>query len=393
MISHPPVGRAMHGLAAAWLVSAAALTAAAQTTTGATSTTSTSAANCSTTGITVELEAIDDNTDIVGSNARVPNGAECLDGAPLTFRIRNLPSNTNLIVYAGTGGQDCSRADVRNSTTTDSGCNFLTSMMLQPASGTAGFTTKVNLDDGVNCTSTGDDTTRIYFFPTAGESLMNDYPAYGCYNLRVDARPPTTVTGLNHPRGERLLTLEWEPLNDVTVQKYVAFFDNGTAGGDGGMTDAGVTAQPSDDLDAGGTADDGGVSSTAVGDTNPDCPSSVLREGAILDVTNLPDGIRTESQTGNTSNSLEIDARKLASPVVPVAIAAVDQAGNVGPLSEVVCMEIVDTIGFWEQYKNKGGAAEGGCACSAGPQAGAASATPIGLVMLGLWLRARRRRT
>jgi uncharacterized protein (TIGR03382 family) len=61
---------------------------------------------------------------------------------------------------------------------------------------------------------------------------------------------------------------------------------------------------------------------------------------------------------------------------------AIDPAGNQGPASEAVPGTPVETIGFWEGYKNAGGEATG-CAAAGGALA------PLGL--LGVALLRRRR--
>lgn len=103
------------------------------------------------------------------------------------------------------------------------------------------------------------------------------------------------------------------------------------------------------------------------------------------------------SLTGNTGSALIAD-NVGGAPLenfkeYAVAIAAIDQFGNVGPLSSVFCETPEPTTDFWENYKNAGGAAGGGI-CSvdgAGLPVGSITVMSVfGLAALGT-LRRRRR--
>lgn len=103
------------------------------------------------------------------------------------------------------------------------------------------------------------------------------------------------------------------------------------------------------------------------------------------------------SLTGNTGSALIADTvggKPLENfKEYAVAIAAIDQFGNVGPLSSVFCETPEPTTDFWENYKNAGGAAGGGI-CSvdgAGLPVGSITVMSVfGLAALGT-LRRRRR--
>jgi MYXO-CTERM domain-containing protein len=104
------------------------------------------------------------------------------------------------------------------------------------------------------------------------------------------------------------------------------------------------------------------------------------------------------SLTGNTGSALIADSvggQPLENfKTYAVAIAAIDQFGNVGPLSSVFCEKPEPTTDFWENYKNAGGEAGGGF-CSvegAGLPVGSVAVTGIfGLALVGAWRRRRER--
>ena len=104
------------------------------------------------------------------------------------------------------------------------------------------------------------------------------------------------------------------------------------------------------------------------------------------------------SLIGNTGSALIADSvgsKPLENfKTYAVAIAAIDQFGNVGPLSSVFCEKPEPTTDFWENYKNAGGEAGGGF-CSvegAGLPVGSIAVTGIfGLALFGA-LRRRRQR-
>lgn len=103
------------------------------------------------------------------------------------------------------------------------------------------------------------------------------------------------------------------------------------------------------------------------------------------------------SLTGNTGSALIADSLG-GKPLenfkeYAVAIAAIDQFGNVGPLSSVFCETPEPTTDFWENYKNAGGGAGGGI-CSvdgAGLPVGSITVMSVfGLAALGTMRRRRR---
>ncbi|MDD9942084.1 MAG: hypothetical protein OXU20_13650 [Myxococcales bacterium] len=328
-------------------------------------------------GVNVRLHAIGgeqtDEQEVRPINARECNGQTTLD-----FALMNLPNSNNLIVYAAAGRMCESRAEremLREENSEQ--CQLLGSEEIVPTAREQ--IVSVRLDEALCPENGGETTVKFVFIPSDTDSNPADPTgSYGCAEFAIDAQPPIAPMGLNEPFGERTLTVRWDSLNDDSVEEYLAFFDNeATASVDGSVP----TVDPDEDA--------GAVDAPTV--ANPDCPSAHVRSGATLDRDNPPPGVGYEAVTGRVATSVDIAASRLKRDIVPVAVAAVDRAGNVGPLSEVVCMEKGDTLGVWEEYRSRGGTAQDGCACSTLGRGHLEGSLPIGLVMLSLLARARRR--
>ena len=334
--------------------------------------------------VSMHLTHIGDDS-VTSTDPRPVSAADCANMAALKFDVRGLPTtNTNLTYYASKGGTaDCTMMAVRNPTNVSDDENPCIQLGATVSYDPNANPLKVEVPITADLCSEGLETdATIYLLPSNSDTISGDVTGYGCFSYKFDAKPPAAPTNLNRPQGERTLTLTWTASSDQSVQQYVAFYDNNVPTGDGPTT-------PTDD-DAGTVlpSSDGGITGT----TNVDCPSDFLIPGEFLDPDNLPDGVGAESETGQFIEKINISGAALDREVTPVAVAAIDRAGNIGPLSEVTCLEKVDTVGLWELYKDNGGQAEGGCACTTLTRHSAAGALPIGVALMGLWWAGRRRR-
>jgi hypothetical protein len=162
--------------------------------------------------------------------------------------------------------------------------------------------------------------------------------------------------------------------------------DAGEDGGDAGDIDAGTTIVCED----GGTSDGGGGGGGA-------CESANLREGIIPDA-EFNSHFECGSITGNAGSSAlcqSADGKPLKNrdPNNPnvtyaVAVAATDPFGNVGKLSAPICEYPEETSDFWQNYRNSGGKAGGGCASAGSPIGSVSALTTITVAVLSM---ARRR--
>jgi hypothetical protein len=75
-----------------------------------------------------------------------------------------------------------------------------------------------------------------------------------------------------------------------------------------------------------------------------------------------------------------------------IAVVAIDQAGNESLVSEIACVKVVPTEGFWDRYQSDPNAVDPGCPCTAMGPAQLESAWPIALSLALCGLSARRRR-
>jgi hypothetical protein len=102
------------------------------------------------------------------------------------------------------------------------------------------------------------------------------------------------------------------------------------------------------------------------------------------------------SITGNTGTSI-VASDVRGTPLVnntryALAVAATDAFGNVGPLSPLQCEYPEITTDFWENYKDAGGHAGGGCDTTESP-AGSIGALVGAIAIVGSMIRRRRNRS
>jgi MYXO-CTERM domain-containing protein len=192
----------------------------------------------------------------------------------------------------------------------------------------------------------------------------------------VDTRGPPAPTKVEAGTGNSLLVVTWTPTTEQSdTQSYNVYCDDGGgSGNDAGTSDAGSGNDASSndaDVDAASSSSSTSSSSSSGGTTTA-CPSSRLPVGKIPPATLRPCG----SATGPAANNAVV--RDLKNNVTyGVAVAAVDNFGNPGVLSEVGCGTPKLTDDFFTLYRGSGGGA-GGC------QTGDANVMPaLALLVLG----------
>jgi hypothetical protein len=200
------------------------------------------------------------------------------------------------------------------------------------------------------CNSEGDVT--LWFLPVDTLGTNANITPYGMYDLPLDTIAPNPPANVKGGDGETQIRITWER-TDSNISRNWLIWDpkpvSGVITTDGGS--AGSAAVTDDD---GGT-DDGIV------DTS--CGSPLLTPGEAIDVDKLPKGLSRKQAVGNVE-SAELSGSDINSPRAAVAVVSQDLAGNFSVLSNVTCVNVVDTSGFWDEYKVNGGDADGGCACS-----------------------------
>ena len=186
----------------------------------------------------------------------------------------------------------------------------------------------------------GDGTRTFFILPVNTERGTDTATVFARVALVYDQTPPSAPTGVKGGAGETEISVGWTQPSD----SYYFWI----------VTDSNVNASGSDG-DAGGS--------------NGGCSSSTLMAGADFDPSvylNKPaDGIwvkylNSKSQrTTISGDDLGVTEGKAA-----VAVIAEDLAHNRSVLSNVDCVDVVPTVGFWDKYKSGGGIADEGCGCA-----------------------------
>ncbi|MEZ4220730.1 MAG: hypothetical protein R3B13_07345 [Polyangiaceae bacterium] len=298
-------------------------------------------------------------------------------------------SGTILEVWVGQGA-DCTDSKVRS----DGQCWKVYSDS-SPGGGVT-ETVKVAVRDVVSqtgpATGTAADCERTDY-PTAGQKvtlyfMLIDGDTVKTHvtfdDVKIDLVGPPAPSGVSAGIGENRLVINWKAPNAEDLSGYRLYCDpppgsaasspashpmavgdaalDGAAGADA-ATDSGSDAASDATASggAGGTAGSAGASGSAgttasggsAGSGNPACPSALVS------------GSRPDSkyQCGTIESAIadSAEARSLVNGTTyAVAVAAVDRAGNSGPLSKVACGTPQEVNDFFELYRRAGGEGGGG---------------------------------
>jgi len=328
------------------------------------------------------------------------NKASCDQG---TIEVQLNGVNTAYLYlepWYSTGSGQCNQGDRNTRVTSSQNCtklSFAGDDSQGQISGRTRFNVVVNI--GPVCAA-GDGDKQLYFLALRSQNSSETTQSFGVLKFTVDTTGPTPATNLSSEPGETQIPLKWDaPADALTTSTAWIVVDPILAGEDqdsGVEDDAAVADDAGTDSDAGTTTD--------ATDTSVQCPSSVLIANSTPDTSTLRDledqgELIIKRISPGSKESTTLDGRDFGLNVNLAAATVVifDQAGNPSTMSNVVCVQVVDTTGFWDQYQANGGTAEPGCACSV-PGArtgrfGFLAALP-GLVLLGVCIarvRSRRR--
>lgn len=255
----------------------------------------------------------------------------------------------------------------------------------------------------------------LYFLLVDGSGQPAQSLTSSNYQTKFDLIGPPAPTAVTAGIGEDQLIVSWEAsvANDLLGYRLYCDPKPGAAapasspmggipvdgGADGAVPDSGADAASSGGAGgaggaagsagvagSGGAAGGGGAATGGSGGSsgNANCPSDALVVGERPD---------SAYQCGSVTGKLATEGK--ASGLVngvgyAVAVAAVDSVGNSGPLSQVACGTPQPVDDFFELYRRAGGKGGGGfCALGAEPAPGAAAASLLALLALGV--RRRRR--
>lgn len=277
--------------------------------------------------------------------------AECEAGASISFQFTMIDqARAQLHLFHGS---NCNDSSIRNDTT-DMSC---TDLFLEYAISTR---TQVDQDIPVSslidCSSTSSGQRTVWVL--ALDEPVSEVTGAGqqtSFPLAFDFEGPAAPTGFTARDGETAATLSWDGSTDEITVYEVYFVENGCDGM-------------------------GTVTTTAFAD--PDNPTVAV------------DHVVSGTETGTTVSLVGFGTGSQHA----VAVRAVDNAGNTGPLSTPVCVTKIDVNTFWDAYCGTGGAggtgghpACTGTGCSATPAA--RDRTPFGLALFALGVLAWRRRS
>lgn len=243
------------------------------------------------------------------------------------------------------------------------------------------------------CVDTGANTlpreVRIYFLAIRSSTVGGDVPATDAVvfdKTKVDLLGPTAPTDITVGIGENALILSYTPSTEQDTLGYRFFCDTGEEAPEedagGGGADAGSDAA-ADAADAGDVGDAGEVA-PSVGEFPgaASCPpSSVLIPGQ------LPAG---RAACGSSRSPKGVASGLTNGLESTVGVAAFDQVGNLGKLSDLVCGTPNPIDDFFKLYRQAGGQAGGGF-CSVGSFPGA-SLVGVGVLSTAMALALRRGR-
>lgn len=276
-------------------------------------------------------------------------------------------------------------------------------------SAAASSTTTTVTDDAGNSTATaGESTVTIYFMIFQNGQYTTPVSSAN-YSVKVKLVGPNACTNVVAGTGDGELVVTWDPpAGDTTVQGYNLYAAaDGTVLGDAGQTvctDASTGTELFDDAgnavldDAGNPifVDDAGNPVTQDAGCTTTGPSTATCSGSSgsIDVSSIScpsggdAGAAICSQVIGTTNSKGTISGLTNGTSYVVAVAAFDQFGNAGAVSNASCSTPQPIDDFWKIYNQDGGNAS--CALEVvGTRGGGAAAALMSIVGL-VFLRRRR---
>jgi len=305
----------------------------------------------------------------------------CQNNAEVEFRLDNVPDREVFDIYVGSAcnttaardqeGDDCElvRPGVEITVTQDLRIRIGAGDIIEAA------------DENVEGCGSASSKPNLWFLAVdnSGTSEAVDSDDYGRLVLNVDTDPPDAPTRIRGGRGENEIPVTWSNGSEE-VDSFEIYVDSGEGTGEP-PSDASV---PPSDPDAGGDAG----TQAGSGQTNSECGTGALREGATADSVS---GYFATSEGSPTATSTELSSANIEGRVAAVAVVAIDEAGNKSTLSEVACVYVVPTTGLKDLVEQNNGEYPQGCPCAATGPAQLDAAWPIGLALTALAYRRRKR--
>jgi hypothetical protein len=231
--------------------------------------------------------------------------AECEAGT-LTVHVDGLPdgdSFPNLEAWLATGNGNCNQAD-RESRSTTSGTSLNCTKLELKNSVRLSSVAELEVELGPACESEGAWT--LYILAMRGEEPQTAAVFYGTLSFDVDVTAPDAPRELHGGTGSSAIPLAWTP--SPGIERYIILFDENAKQREDGS-----------------------------------CGSELLQEGASIAVEDFRAGMSIQVN-GRSVSSAEVDGLYVlgGAGTLGAAIIAVDRAGNMSRLSQVVCLSVVD---------------------------------------------------
>lgn len=332
------------------------------------------------------------------ANQLMISRVDCQSKTTFTFAVKGLAAQKTLSVWATSQGGDCTQSAQRNPGATQtcyevkaayiptappSDSLVLTSDAIVNGNGEGGAGGVSNCSD----TTAGDAPRKLVLFFLIDEASGN-VTDKTTYNIDFDLRGPPAPTSLAPSTFDEstLLVKYCTPAGTTDVAGYKIYCDATGASGVASSsadpvcsttnttTAATTTTTTTTGTTSGGGSDattSGGggasassasssVASSSTGGSTDTCTSSAFVAG--MDPSGLVECASVPGITSIEAQAPGFDVGVLGA----VAIAAYDNVGNVGKLSNIVCATPEEVTDFFEAYKAAGGQAGGGCYCHLG---------------------------
>ena len=195
-----------------------------------------------------------------------------------------------------------------------------------------------------------DKTVKLFFLPVTMSMAADDVTTFAEFSLEVDTLPPAAPTGVTGGSGQNQIPVSWDA-TESEVERFLVYWD----------------AIPSDGA----------------------CESDVIAAGDEVDP-DSPPVADNPKVAGMSATKLNLGGGDINGDRAAVAVQAQDLAGNVSPLSEIVCVDVIPTVGYYERFQQNGGGDTEGFNCNLGAQPGNAAAWPLALALAALIMRRRR---
>jgi hypothetical protein len=330
-------------------------------------------------GIQVVKAGGRDYTDIGLNSPATPIGKIACDEGSITVTVSRLPTSEAypyLEAWYASGQGACNQANRNTRMTENQNC---TKLDIGDDAGQIRGRTFYNVKVPIGPLCGSDGAKSIFFLGLRSQDSAEEAQFYGVLTFTLDTEPPGPAYNVHGGTGETQIPVEWS-LPATSLYTWI-LIDTQAQLSDGSDRTEGADAGTSDAL----------------------CTSALLRKGASFDPNDelakstLPEGIVLKEFDGRATKTT-FNGEDWPNKVAAVTVIAADRARNVSTMSEVACLKVVKTSGFWDKYRANGGNAEPGFGCAASGvstrSAGfAATALPLlGLVGFALIRRRIRRR-